>query len=82
MVNRVWQRLMGRGLVANLSDYPVPQNAGEFRLTSRRVLDALARYYLDVQLFGKDDPRRLEFETIERDLRSKRGRANTAAAAE
>lgn len=36
-------------IVDNLSDVPIPQNAGEFRLTSRRVLDALLT-------FQEDDP--------------------------
>ncbi len=34
-------------LVDNFSDVPIPQNAGEFRLTSRRVLDALMTYQED-----------------------------------
>lgn len=34
-------------VVDNLSDVPIPQNAGEFRLTSRRVLDALLTYQED-----------------------------------
>jgi dolichol-phosphate mannosyltransferase len=34
-------------LVAKLSDVPPPVNAGEFRLTSRRVLDALKDYHED-----------------------------------
>lgn len=34
-------------IVDNLSDVPIPQNAGEFRLTSRRVLDALLTYQED-----------------------------------
>lgn len=34
-------------LVDNFSDVPIPQNAGEFRLTSRRVLDALLTYEED-----------------------------------
>lgn len=31
-------------LIARFSDVPIPQNAGDFRLTSRRVLDAVKRY--------------------------------------
>ncbi len=31
-------------LVSRLSDVPIPQNAGEFRLTSRRALDALLQF--------------------------------------
>ncbi len=34
-------------LIAQLSDTPVPQNAGEFRLASRRVLDALSQFTED-----------------------------------
>jgi dolichol-phosphate mannosyltransferase len=34
-------------VVAALSDVPPPVNAGEFRLTSRRVLDALKEYHED-----------------------------------
>ncbi len=34
-------------LVDNFSDVSIPQNAGEFRLTSRRVLDALLTYQED-----------------------------------
>lgn len=34
-------------IVAALSDYPIPRNAGEFRLTSRRVLDAIREYSED-----------------------------------
>lgn len=34
-------------LIAKLSESPVPQNAGEFRLASRRVLDALAQFTED-----------------------------------
>lgn len=34
-------------IVDNLSEVPIPQNAGEFRLTSRRVLDALLTYQED-----------------------------------
>ncbi len=33
--------------VATLSDFPVPENAGEFRLTTRRVVDAILRYTED-----------------------------------
>lgn len=42
-----WLRKLYYRLVAALSDVPPPQNAGEFRLTSRRVLDALKRYEED-----------------------------------
>lgn len=31
-------------IVARLSDIPIPEDAGDFRLTSRRVLEALSRY--------------------------------------
>lgn len=34
-------------LIARLAESPVPQNAGEFRLASRRVLDALAQFTED-----------------------------------
>jgi polyisoprenyl-phosphate glycosyltransferase len=34
-------------IVTSLSDVPVPRNAGEFRLTSRRVLDAIREYTED-----------------------------------
>ena len=42
-----WLRRMYYRLIAALSEVPPPQNAGEFRLTSRRVLDALAEYHED-----------------------------------
>ncbi|MEZ0230867.1 MAG: glycosyltransferase family 2 protein [Planctomycetota bacterium] len=35
-------------IVTGLSDVPIPRNAGEFRITSRRVLDAIREY-------GEDD---------------------------
>jgi polyisoprenyl-phosphate glycosyltransferase len=31
-------------IISSLSDVPIPQNAGEFRLTSRRALDSLLQY--------------------------------------
>ena len=31
-------------IIAKLSEFPIPENAGEFRLMDRRVLDALSRY--------------------------------------
>jgi glycosyltransferase involved in cell wall biosynthesis len=31
-------------IIAKLSDIPIPQNAGEFRLTSRRALDAVMQF--------------------------------------
>jgi dolichol-phosphate mannosyltransferase len=34
-------------LIDSLSDVPIPQGAGEFRITSRRVLDALLAYHED-----------------------------------
>jgi glycosyltransferase involved in cell wall biosynthesis len=34
-------------LIDSLSDVPIPQGAGEFRITSRRVLDALLSYQED-----------------------------------
>lgn len=34
-------------LIESLSDVPIPQGAGEFRITSRRVLDALLAYQED-----------------------------------
>lgn len=34
-------------LISTLSDIDIPQNAGEFRLMSRRVLDAVAQYLED-----------------------------------
>lgn len=34
-------------LIASFSDVPIPQGAGEFRITSRRVLDALLAYQED-----------------------------------
>lgn len=42
-----WLRRLYYCVVAALSDVPPPQNAGEFRLTSRRVLDALKQYTED-----------------------------------
>ncbi|MDD5657263.1 MAG: glycosyltransferase family 2 protein [Elusimicrobia bacterium] len=48
LLMRYLRRLYYRA-VAALSDVPVPRNAGEFRLTSRRVLDAMREY-------GDDDP--------------------------
>ncbi len=46
MILRSFRRLYYY-IVDNLSDVPIPQNAGEFRLTSRRVLDALLTYQED-----------------------------------
>ena len=34
-------------IVSQLSDVPIPENAGDFRLTSRRVLDAVLEYEED-----------------------------------
>jgi dolichol-phosphate mannosyltransferase len=42
-------RMLYYRIISALSDVPVPRNAGEFRLISRRVLEALREY-------GDDDP--------------------------
>jgi len=43
LVMRTGRKLYYR-LISSLSDVPIPQNAGEFRLTSRRALDALLSF--------------------------------------
>lgn len=42
-----WLRSLYYRIIAALSDVPPPRNAGEFRLTSRRVLNAIALYTED-----------------------------------
>jgi polyisoprenyl-phosphate glycosyltransferase len=39
-----WGRQLYYRLISALSDVPIPRNAGEFRLTSRRALDALLSF--------------------------------------